>query len=156
MEKKADVFFEIILRNAAAILREAHEQTAMQNYKLIMTKSKDRTADAAIDNICGGRMTLDANGEIIRLRNVKTWAQVIAAARKHYLENAEKNPKDKRARNLNEVFQIAYMEGMPNRMALKKVHMARNTFFMCKNEIKNFILAAACEIGLWRVMNEKK
>ena len=147
MDKTADVFFEILLRNCNAILTEAQHQRGMQESRLSKLHSHDRTADAAIDNITGGKMTIDSNGQIKQLHNLQGWAAIIGKT-KAYLKRQKNQTAWK-------VFQLAYVEHRNNRDAIKKVQISRAKYFFLKEEIKNLVRAAACEQGLWHALGKK-
>lgn len=142
MTNKDDIFFEVLLRNSKLIMQAAAENKDMQHTRLLQLKSRDITADAALDNIAGGRMCIDIKGRLIRVSNVDAWANVINAAAKHFTEKDEMYQK---------VWQLCYMEARTNHDALKIMRCSRAKFFAAKYEIKNFVRAAACQIGLSKV-----
>ncbi len=98
---------------------------------------QDPTADRAIDNL-ENHIELD-DGVIVE--NADQWVRIVTAAYHHFCKSRE-------------IFVLSgeYGKQLGYRRICKKCNVSKSEFYRMMERIRAFVLAAACQVGIKRVL----
>lgn len=114
--------------------------TGNQTIEIIMKNASQiiAAAEAGTD-----QLTICGESEKINLRNIRTWGFIFNTALKRFPPGT----------GTGDVLRYFYLENKGLTFATEKIRMSRQSVYYHKPLIRHFVIAAACQLNIWHVIN---